>query len=311
MRQTNAQYFDLSHFSLLEISGKDAFDFLHGQLTCDLNELEKYGWLFGAWCLPNGKVICTFIIFSKNNSFFLVLPSMIKDKIIKRLSMYILRSEVTMTDASDDYAMFGFAGNDISKILGPLITENVSVRENIYISSDFLILQLWDQSPRYILVSKMEAVTELLNNITVTCIAGERTMWSLLDIEAGLPWIINATSESFLPQMLNLDLMHGLSFKKGCYPGQEIIARLNYRGQLKKRLYLGSGNTAITPGPGDRLKDRNTGTIIGEIIDAERNSSGGFEFLAVAESDNVNNETLVLNDVPETDIKLKPLSYPA
>lgn len=311
MQQANAQYFDLSHFSLLKITGKDAFSFLHGQLTCDLNELENHGWLLSAWCLPNGRVICTFIIFEKNNSFFLVLPSMLRDKIFKRLAMYVLRSEVTITDVSDDYAIFGFVGNNITKIINPLLAENTSVNGNLRVSPEFSILQLWDQSPRYILISKMEAVTDLLNNITVTCVAGERTTWSLMDIEAGMPWILNATTENFLPQMLNLDQMHGLSFKKGCYPGQEIIARLNYRGQLKKRLYLGSGNTAITPGPGDHLKDKNSGTIVGEIIDAERNTSGGFEFLTVSEKEYANCKTLVLNDMPDAGVELKSLVYPA
>lgn len=311
MQQTNAQYFDLSHFSLLEITGKDAFSFLHSQLTCDLNDLDTNGWLFSAWCLPNGKVICTFFIFANDDSFFLILPSMLKDKITKRLTMYVLRSEVTITDVSDNYAMFGLAGNNLKDILDSTITKTMSVTGNLLLAADFSILQLWDKSPRYLLISKMEAVTELLNNITVTCISGERTTWSLMDIEAGIPWIINATSENFLPQMLNLDQMHGLSFKKGCYPGQEIIARLNYRGQLKKRLYLGSGETDITPGPGDRLKDKNTGTIVGEIIDAERNTSGGFEFLTVSESKYVNSKTLVLNDMSDACIKLKSLTYPA
>lgn len=311
MNHSGSRYFDLSHFSLLRISGNDAFAFLHGQITGDLNHLKLHGWLFSAWCLPNGRVICTFIIFARDDSLFLILPSMLKDKIIKRLSMFILRSQVTLKDVTDDYALMGLAGNDIEKILMQTATHEPPVTGSMIQSEYFSCLELWDKSPRYILAIKIENVAELLGGITATSTAGERIGWSLLDIEAGMPWIINSTSELFLPQMLNIDQMHGLSYQKGCYPGQEVIARLHYRGQLKKKMYLGSGNAGITPGAGDRLVHKDSGVVAGDVIDAELQPAGGFGLLAVTETQYADSDDLCLEGATDISVKLQPITYPA
>lgn len=303
MNQVNPKYFDLSHFALLQISGKDAFEFLHGQLTADLNQLKSQDWLFSAWCLPNGRVICTFIIFTHDGSYFLILPAMLKDKIVKRLSMYILRSQVSLVDVSDDYALTGIAGAEIEKILPQMMDNNP---DQVY-----SLLQLPDKTHRYILISKMEHVEELMNIITSSCTASGRTEWSLLDIEAGLPWIINATSEAFLPQMLNLEHLHGLSYQKGCYPGQEVIARLHFRGQLKKQLYLGRGKASITPGAGDRLIHRENAAAVGDVIDAELHPSGEFRLLAVVETQYAESDQLSLESAPEIKVTLQPVNRTA
>ena len=307
MPQSHPRYFDLSHFSLLEISGSDAFEFIHGQITADLNLAGTHGWLFSAWCLPNGRVISTFIIYVNNGSLHMIVPSMLKDKIMKRLSMFILQSRVSVKDVSEDYALIGLSDTDIKKIL-----QHASTTEGNKIQSEKITgLKLWGHTPRYLLISKMEYVEDLMNHITETSTPGERADWSLLDIEAGMPWIINATSEAFLPQMLNLDQMHGLSYLKGCYPGQEVIARLHYRGQLKKMMYLGTGKADITPGAGDSLITKSSGNVVADVIDAELYSSGGFRLLAVAETQYANHEDLCLEAAPEITVKLQPINYPA
>ncbi|OGT64954.1 MAG: hypothetical protein A3I13_05885 [Gammaproteobacteria bacterium RIFCSPLOWO2_02_FULL_47_50] len=311
MNHSGSRYFDLSHFSMLQISGNDAFEFLHGQVTGDLNQLKLHGWLFSAWCLPNGRVICTFIIFTRDDSLFLILPSMLKDKIIGRLSMFIMRSHVTLKDVSDDYTLMGLEGNDIEKILMQTTTHEPFVTGSMIQSEYFSCLKLWDKTPRYILAIKMENVAELPGGITATSTAGERAGWSLLDIEAGMPWIINSTSETFLPQMLNIDQMHGLSYQKGCYPGQEVIARLHYRGQLKKKMYLGSGNAGIIPGAGDRLVHKDSGAVAGDVIDAERYPAGGFRLLAVVEIQSADSEDLCLEGATDISARLQPITYPA
>ncbi len=303
----SSRYFDLSHFALLEISGNDAFEFMHGQITADLNQLETHGWLFSAWCLPNGRVIGTFIIYAFNDSLYMILPSMLKEKIMKRLSMFILRSQVSVNDVSEDYALTGLSDADIKKILQPSSTS----AGNKIQSEKSVFLKLWDTAPRYILVSKMEHVEDLMNNITAAYKPGGRADWSLLDIEAGMPWIINATSEAFLPQMLNLDQMNGLSYQKGCYPGQEVIARLHYRGQLKKMMYLGTGKAEITPGAGDRLITKNNGDAVADVIDAESHSAGSFKLLAVAETQYADHDDLCLESVPDITVALLPIQYPA
>ena len=296
MKQNSNMYFDLSHFALLKVTGSDAFDFLQKQFSGDLNLLDRYGWLFSAWCLPNGRVITTFMIFRYEGSLFMVLPGMMKNKIVKRLSMFILRSDVKINDVSDEYALLGITGDDTDA--RSLHTHSV------------ILLRLWDNVPRYVLICKMDAVSDILNIVCESYKESDRGNWSLLDIEAGMPWILESTSACYLPQMLNLDLMQGLSYKKGCYPGQEVIARLHYRGQLKKRMYLGSGNVVITPGPGDHIELADTGATVGDVIDAERHPDGGIRLLAVTESVHADKTTLRLRDTGNATIELAPINYP-
>ena len=295
MKQHSNMYFDLSHYALLKVTGSDAFDFLQKQFSGDLELIDIYGWLFSAWCLPNGRVVTTFIIFRHDDSLFLILPGMMKTKIIRRLSMFILHSNVKINDISDEYALFGIAGDDTD-------IRTLHSRSKI-------VLRLWDKVPRYVLIGKMDETADILNIICDTYKEGDRGNWSLLDIEAGIPWIVDSTSENYLPQMLNLDLMQGLSYKKGCYPGQEVIARLHYRGQLKKRMYLGSVDTVITPGPGDQIELADTGATVGDVIDAERHPDGGVRFLAVSESEHADKTTLRLRDTGSAIIKLAPINY--
>jgi tRNA-modifying protein YgfZ len=309
MQKNSKIYFDLSHFALLEVTGSDAHTFLHNQLTCDLKLLDTYGWLFSAWCLPNGRVISTFIIFKHNNSYFMILPGMMKEKIIKRLVMYILHSDVKINDVSDDYTLLGIMDDNINILFNELLPDAIDINSSLINTPSMLILRLWDMKYRYILICKIDVVTGIVNIISDKCNEGDRSTWSLLDIHAGIPWILNSTSESFLPQMLNLDQMAGLSYAKGCYPGQEVIARLHYRGQLKKRLYLGSGNAVINPGTGDQVELKTSGAIVGDVIDAESHPEGGFRLLAVIESSHADKNTLCLYNSDNALIKFTPINY--
>ena len=291
------QYFDLSHFALLEISGDDAYTFLQGQIAGDLGLLNTAPWLFSGWCLPNGRVICTFIAFRQDHSLMLILPSMLRDKITKRLSMFVLRSKVTIKDVSDDYALTGLHGIDVNTVIPAAVLENITV------------LKFSGHSPRCILISRMDHVSDVLNAATEKCTAGERAGWSLLDIESGLPWILNATTEAFLPQMLNLDDMQGLSYQKGCYPGQEVIARLHYRGQLKKKLYLGTTTGQVLPGTGDRIDNQDTGEYVGDVIDAEHGADDHIHLLAVLETRHADNPALRIPGLQDAPVTFQSLHY--
>ncbi len=281
MSEPGVQYFDLSHFGLVRISGADADGFLQNQITADIYRLNDQGWLLAAWCLPNGRIVSDFILFPVRDHFMLVLPSMLKDKIINKLRMYILRSKVIIEDASDDYAIIGLQGPHIDNVLQDI---NLSLKNESLFSFDGIsVINYRETIPRIMMVMEMEKLGSRMNRIFMACKEGDRSGWSLLDIKAGLPWVTDPTSEKFLPQMLNLDQAGGLSFEKGCYPGQEVIARLHYRGEVKQRLYLGAGTGEATPGPGDDLEYAESGRLFGSIVDAEPDPAGGFAFLAVAD----------------------------
>jgi len=269
--------YDLSHFALIKISGQDAESFLQAQICADLAQLEESGWWFSAWCLPNGRVIATFIVFNHTDSYYLILPSALKDKVLTRLAMFVLRSDVSIADASNDYAMIGLSDDKSPAIL--------------HIDSLF---------HRYIVIGPMQIMNQALELINETATTGQRASWSLMDIQTGLPWILEATTERFLPQSLNLDLRGGVSYHKGCYPGQEVLARLHYRGEVKKRLYKGSVGASAMPGPGDRLVTSPERRVVGDILDAERNSEELVHFLAVVEIASARSKALILEGQDET-----------
>ncbi len=278
--------FDLSHFSLIEISGYDTRDFIHNQITADLELLNQRDWLFSAWCLPNGRVICTFLLFEMNQNLYLLLPSMLSDKVIKRLSMFILRAKVSIRDVSEDFSIAGIVDDAAGEKI-----------ENLKDQSSIKILPLRNEN-RFILIAANDQNETLYEKFTKGFQEGTRGEWSLLDIEAGIPWITFNSSEQYLPQMLNLDDTDGLSYKKGCFPGQEIIARLHYRGEVKKHLYKGTIESETTPGIGDRICIKSSQTVIGEILDAEPETENRYRFLAVCDNsaESLNDLTLVDTD---------------
>ena len=301
----NNLHFDLSHFSIIQVSGDDAEEFLENQLITHLPDLESAGWLLSAWCLPNGRILSNFILFENNHHYFLILPSMLKQKIIDRLKLYILRSNVSIDDASDDYALIGLAGEVSNDLLKQIYDGFTPVKKQAVNQS--MILQMPDDTARWILLVHMDEVNQLMQQILLAFQESDRATWSLLDIKAGIPWVTTATSEEFIPQMLNLDTTGGLSYKKGCYPGQEIIARIHFRGEIKKRLYIGTGTSDVTPGPGDKLESIDDAKLIGDVIDAEPNPAGGFSFIATANIDE--NETIkaCLRGEHQSLVELKPV----
>ncbi|HSR61775.1 MAG TPA: folate-binding protein [Gammaproteobacteria bacterium] len=310
MSRSSNLFFDLSHFAMLEASGDDAADFLQNQLTCDINKLPPDEWCFCGWCLPNGRTICTFILFRRDDRFYFILPAMLKDKIMKRLGMYILRAEVTLKDVSEDFALLGLSGESIESTLK---VSNITFDNNgysVHTNADLSVLGLWNSTPRCIVICPIDRLSTLSKRIRIAFEEGDRSTWSLLDIEAGIPWITEAISEAFIPQMLNLDRMQGLSFQKGCYPGQEVISRLYFRGELKRRLYLGQGEGSITPGAGDQLEVTDSGKLAGDIVDAERHPDGGFRFLAVTQIDAAEKHSLRLRGGENNPVSLQPLHYP-
>lgn len=304
--QALPRYIDLTRFALIEIKGEDAFAFLHGQISGDLNELISRGWMFSAWCQANGRVICTFMIFTRNHSLFLVLPAGMKDRIVRRLTLYVLRADVRIIDASSEHTLLGLHGVNImdTDIFGPGTRTG-----KMLVTEACCVLELWGPVPRCLVVCRNDHLAMILEKILGTCKKDGAPGWELLDIEAGIPWIMDSTCEKFLPQMLNLDHLQGLSYQKGCYPGQEVIARLHYRGELKRRMFLGTGRGEVIPAAGTALVRADTGTRTGDVINAACHPEGGFRLLVVTD---INEATspMCLQDAPQTLVTLQDLHYP-
>jgi hypothetical protein len=295
---------DLSYLAIIEISGADAELFLNAQFTSNIKKLSEHQLQFSAWCNPKGQVKTSFYIFRHADNFYILLPEGLKVTFLKQLSMYILRADVQLTDQSDSLARFGLCleKSDVgqSDILNQL-PDNLAVLPLAATETE-----LSSRQPRYIIVTDIEQAKSVQDTLTEQLTDADSSVWKGLDIQAGIPWLTQETSEKFLPQMLNLDLMGALDYQKGCYPGQEIIARLHYRGQLKRRLCLATCTTDTYPESGDPVLSPENKTV-GTVINAQA-SEDIYYLLAVIDNDSIENK-LSLREPDGSELNLQTLPY--
>ena len=273
---------DLSHYGLIAAEGEEARDFLQNQFSNDMRLVSDSVSQISAYCTPKGRMLAAFRIFQRGEAFYLRLPRSILEPTLKRLRMYILRSKVTLEDASDNLASIGFAGPEALQRLGEILekvpTEANAVAEN----SGLIIIRLPDPSPRFEIHGDPESVIGLWRRLARQATPVGADSWSWLDIQSGIPEVLPETVEAFVPQMVNLGALDGISYKKGCYPGQEVVARMHYLGKLKRRMYRAHVSTDTLPSPGDNLYcPAETDQSVGKVVEAQPNPNGGVDMLAV------------------------------
>ncbi len=267
---------DLSHFGLIKVSGDEAEKFLQGQLTNDVRQVTDNQSQLSAWCSIKGRIIVNFRLFKRDKAYYLFLPQESLAATLKRLQMYVLRAAVKLEEVSDSLVCIGISGSNSTEILTDCLGFAPPTEINGSLTQDQVtVLQIPGIQTRYLVF------TENPQNLwqCATAQPAGAAAWQLLDILAGLPQIIPATSDSFVPQMVNYEALGGVNFKKGCYTGQEIVARLQYLGTLKRRMYLAKIETTSLPQPGDALyvSEEN----VGKIVNAARHPDGGAIVLAV------------------------------
>ena len=273
---------DLSHYGLIEAEGEEARDFLQNQFSNDMRLVSLSQSQISAYCSPKGRMLAAFHIFQQGEKFYLRLPRSILEATLKRLRMFILRSKVTLEDASDALVRFGFAGPEANKRLAEILdnvpTEANAVAENPGLS----VIRIPDPIPRFEIHGEPEAVIALWRRLARQATPVGAACWTWLDIQAGIPEVLPSTVEAFVPQMVNLEALDGISYKKGCYPGQEVVARMHYLGKLKRRMYLAHISSDSIPSPGDNLySPKESDQSVGKIVEAQPNPNGGVDMLAV------------------------------
>jgi len=274
---------NLSHLGIIEITGDDASSFLQGQFTSDITQLREQQSQFSAWCNPQGRVIATFWIIRDAERYLLLLPTELLQKFCQRLKMFVLRSKVTITDKTGEYSCAGIHGEHAFAALDTYLQQHSPV--NVVCTA---------LTSRRILVGMPVAIEPLLTSLSNAGIAvHDFPTWQRLDIEEGIPWILTETSEQVLPQELNLDNTGGLSYNKGCYPGQEIIARLHFRGQVKRRLFAGQLSSAMMPTPGSKLSVGSDSATSGIIINSASDVDETIRVLAVVNIEHATSKTLL------------------
>jgi folate-binding protein YgfZ len=273
-------YSPLSQFGLIRFSGSDTQAFLHAQLSCDVAALAPDRYTYGAYCTPKGRALTSFLLWRSEQGFFMQLPSSLREPIQKQLSKFILRSKVQAADATSDWTLIGVAGTNASALVQKATGTAPQNARDVVHSSGVTVIRLGgDRYEIAIPRDKADGILETLSSGADKAAADE---WERLEIRSGIPVITPATQEAFVPQMVNLDLLGGVSYDKGCYPGQEIVARMHYRGTLKQRMYLAHIEGSDQPQPGDKLYSPAFGEqASGTIVNAAPAPDGGFDALAV------------------------------
>jgi len=284
---------DTQFLGVIKFSGEDVSTFLQGQFSHDVTLLDESTSQFNSYNSPKGRMYASFRLFKSGNDFFMVLPKEIIEPIIKRLRMFVMRSKVVIEDLSENWACIGLSG--------ALTDSDTSVPENLNAvqhNESLHYIRVPGIDTRVLIIGPTKVINEIKQRLADSLTLTDSQHWKRLDIHAGLPNIYSATQESFVLQMVNLQLIDGVSFTKGCYPGQEVVARMHYLGKLKKRMYRITINQNSAPAPGDNLtsSEETNAQSIGQIVDAQLNNTGSIDALAVIQNKAVESGDIIIND---------------
>ena len=302
---------DLSHLGLLEISGADAVTFLQGQVTNDVNLLVGKDNIshahYSAYCNPKGRMLALFLAFAHYDHLHLQFNRELLEPIMKRLKMYVMRSKVEIKDVSDSIIKFGINGPQAASMLASVFSKIPTVDYELVSLENGAILKLpsYNDDARYEIFSDKVNAPIIWDVFKNNCIVVEKPHWDWLEIQAGIPDIELKTQEQFVPQMLNLDILNAINFKKGCYTGQEIVARTHYLGTVKRRTYLATINTETAPMASDKVLDEAKNEV-GQIVRVAPNTANSFDALIELRIEAKEAGNMTYNDAA---IRLKDLTY--
>ncbi len=279
---------DLPGLDLLAFSGEDARTFLQGQLTCDVREATEVRSRRGALCTPKGRVLATFRLWAQDDGYRMALPRALAEPIRKRLGMYVLRSRVRITPLQD-IVRFGVAGPNARPALARALdvpAADLPARDGVLSRPDTCVIGL--PGERYLVCSEPARAIQLWSALAVELLESGQSAWAWRSLAAGDADVLPATQDQFVPQMLNLDLSGGIGFAKGCYTGQEIVARTQHLGRLKQRLYRCGLTPGRPPAAGTALYSGDfQGQASGMVLDAASRPDGTRVVLAVLRVDTV------------------------
>lgn len=287
---------DLSCKSLVRISGEDASTFLQGQLTNDVENLSHDRLQLSAWCSAKGRVLVVIELFLIDDAIHMLLPSSLLETTLARLRMFVLRAKVQFTPSVDTIVL-GIHGRDLAKHLVALDADDA----HIFLHAD----------DHGIVITSAESAADVWTRACEVASPVGTGAWRLSNVRRAIPSIDEHTADRYLPQMLNLELVDGVSFTKGCYVGQEIVARTQHLGRLKRRLYRlrsehGDAKKHVV---GDQISKREGGEKVGELLQVEAHPEGGFEALAVLDITSADNNAL-MSATDNSDLNIAALPYP-
>ncbi|MCD6705967.1 MAG: folate-binding protein [Thiobacillus sp.] len=297
---------DLSQLGVIALRGEDTTAFLQGQLSNDVRALHADSAQWSGYCNPKGRLLGNFLAWRQGEDYCLQLSGDILPGVLKRLSMFVLRAKVRARDASDENVRLVVAGRQaLAAVTAAMGAVPEAAMHSVAGVAGQVIRLGDDKFVLSIAPGRAAAVWQALRQSATPVGA---PVWDWLRLNAGIPMIVAATQELFVPQMVNLEVIGGVSFQKGCYPGQEIVARSQYLGKLKRRMFL--AHVDAEAAPGDPLYSADmVGQATGTVVNAAPAPDGGFDVLAVAQVESANTQTLHLKAPDGAALTLKPLPY--
>ena len=298
---------DLSQFGLLKVSGEDAQSFLQNLLSNDIREVTSTRAQLSSFNNAKGRMLASLLIWRMGDDYLLQLHHSLCEPIRKKLSMYVLRSKVKIADVSAELVCIGVAGADALKTLQALYPALPQQTMEVATQGEDNIL--CRDSNRFQITTTPQRAIELWQALSALRAVGS-PCWDWLDIRAGIPFVQAATLEAFVPQMLNFEVIGGVNFKKGCYPGQEVVARMHYLGKASRRMYLAHLDAAVEAKAGDALfSSVSAEQSCGTVVDARPSPNGGMDMLAVVQTASHESAAVHLGKIDGPQLQFQPLPY--
>ena len=289
----------LNHLGVIRISGEDAAKFIHGQLTQDFSLLGQDAARLSAFCSAKGRMQASFIGFKRPNGDILLVGSAdLVPASAKRLSMFVMRAKAKVTDATAEFTVWGLAGCATKIIAGAAYSA--------WAKADFDDATVVNLYPalgvnRQLWVAPMGSLAPAGDTL-------EQALWAWGEVRSGVATLSAPLVEAFVPQMLNYESIGGVNFKKGCYPGQEVVARSQFRGTLKRRAYLVHAISAMEPGQSLFVPD-DAEQPVATVVQAASAPGGGFDAIISGQTSAIDAGVLHLGDSNGPQLAVLPLPY--
>ena len=271
----------LASDTVLQVTGDDAEAFLQGQFSNDIAALKTPGSQLSTWSSPKGRVIAVIRVVKVDTGYLIKLPTVLVEPVLKRLRMYVLMSKVVI-EPREDLVVTGISGQSAEAAMADAgCAAGQHPDETTALDSDTWITRVRGDIPRFEVIGTVDKLAELWAACSESCEMAGESSWRLQNIDAGIPSVDEKTTEAFVLQMLNLQHINGVSFKKGCFPGQEVVARMQYLGKLKRQMYRLQYTGDHLPGAGDEIYKPGGGSAAGKVVDAADAGDGTSRLLAV------------------------------
>lgn len=300
---------DLSQLGLIAFSGEETVAFLQGQLTSDVRSLHANTAQWSGYCSPKGRLLGNFLMWRQGEDIVLQMSGDIRESVQKKLAMFIMRSKTKARDASDENVRLVIAGPQAMDAVQAALSAVPAAPMQVASSESGYVIRVGQD--KFVLSLAPAAAEQVWQTLVKSATPVGAPVWDGLRLNAGIPMITVATQDQFVPQMVNLEVIGGVSFQKGCYTGQEIVARSQYLGKIKRRMFLAhvDGEAA----PGDSLYSADiAGQATGMVVNVAPALGSGVDLLAVMQVESAKASTMHLKttDGPVLTLKTMPYSLP-